>query len=231
MRSGGTVDGNVNVNGVLSGSSLTNNSGYFTVKPFNVETHGRGEMRSYYNANIRRWMIEGVDSNNSQVNVTIRAEDFELNDGTTLSSLKQSGVDAKAGVVASINAMGIPATTSDAWATLSAKIQQINRKAEGSLGALGTNYISVGGLSFNPSRVDIQYTMIPSRELITLTLFSSSHPLAASLGGYVGFYTVGDREGYRILRGSGAGQGNISGNSFWLNFNDDKTAVRWFAYE
>ncbi|MCR8843073.1 hypothetical protein NQ117_05225 [Paenibacillus sp. SC116] len=39
--------------------------------------------------------------------------------------LKQSGVDAKNGVVASLNAMGVTATTADDWATLAAKIRQI----------------------------------------------------------------------------------------------------------
>lgn len=82
---------------------------------------------------------------------------------------KQSGVDAKNGIVGAINAKGGSASTSDPWASLATKIGQIQtgpKYATGSAnassayrtfrhvnGTISNKYIEVTGLGFRPNRI------------------------------------------------------------------------------
>ncbi|MCY9532985.1 hypothetical protein M5X04_27115 [Paenibacillus alvei] len=74
-----------------------------------------------------------------------------------------SGVNAKSGVVAALNAMGVAASTSDNWETLAAKIRQITtgvKMAKGVTTAAEqashpTHYVEVRGLAFRPQCIAI----------------------------------------------------------------------------
>lgn len=82
--------------------------------------------------------------------------------------VKQSGVDAKNGIVGAINAKGGNASTNDTWAQLTAKINAINtgkKFATGSFVITNNGTGSVSGLAFTPRNVifsSIQSNMSPT---------------------------------------------------------------------
>ncbi|WP_321573888.1 tail fiber protein [Paenibacillus sp. P13VS] len=124
--------------------------------------------------------------------------------------VKQSGVDAKNGIVGAINAKGGSASTSDPWATLSTKIGQIQtpKYATGTLRTTNVNsypFIAlngnsvyggefvVTGLTFKPKVIIIYREPITSADGDNLV---TSYTDKASFGGFTFVYTY--RTNYRI---------------------------------
>lgn len=78
--------------------------------------------------------------------------------------VKQSGVDAKNGIVDAINAKGGSASTSDTWATLAAKIQAIEttKKKIGTFVINASGQATVTGLGFTPRNIMVNDATYPT---------------------------------------------------------------------
>lgn len=84
-------------------------------------------------------------------------------DGSTFTQLKQSGVNAKQGIVDAINAMGGSASTNDSWAVLFSKVRALKTPmkrtvisgiGQSSASNVPNNY-TVSGLDFVPKVVEV----------------------------------------------------------------------------
>lgn len=168
-------------------------------------------------------------------------------------AVKQSGVDAKNGVVGAINAKGGSASTNDPWATLASKINAIQtgpKYASGTVDRSTTQTrftlpggnaawdrysITVTGLTFHPNRI-IVYSKnnIGTRGIIGFYDYGSF--TAANGFGYTNLLEGATQYSYRMFENSTNGGSNeawVSDQGFQLPmYSTDRnlTTIEWEAF-
>jgi|GEM_PF-4688765 len=162
-RTGGTLTGALTVNGNLQGQNLRVTSGYFTLDSYSIAEYGTGRLETFYDANNQRWSINGRNTANQSVPVTLWANDFRAADGTTMTSLKQSVSNGKATVAAAITDMGVSTAATAEFATMATNIRAIQTlgfiQGTGTWTKVGQSVsLTVRGLSFRPSVVTIYHS-------------------------------------------------------------------------
>lgn len=143
--------------------------------PAYIDFHSSGTASDY----DARVMATGGSATTGKGSLYLDAESvaFRMPDGSedTLQNLKQSGVDAKQGVVNAINAKGGNASINDTWATLAAKINAIQTGPKYASGVATStsddqrvqiawekkpnslmNYFVVNNLTFRPNRIIVR---------------------------------------------------------------------------
>ncbi|GAK39521.1 hypothetical protein PUW24_24070 [Paenibacillus urinalis] len=164
-RTGGTVNGVVTVNNPnLLGSTAGSIVDGITTN-FSTGNQSKLVTRAMRVSNGNTWTSEAIELAryvDATQQATLRFEGDEIrfknadNTWTSLRELKQSGVNAKQGIVDAINAMGGSASTGDIWSTLHTKIRGLytgKKYVEGSLGTLSGNGYKSIYIGFVPSVV------------------------------------------------------------------------------
>ncbi|MBY0219452.1 hypothetical protein [Paenibacillus illinoisensis] len=167
-------------------------AGYFEIHSYG-STYGAGKLQTYYDANNKRFIVQGRDADYTVTGVEISAKDFVDSTGTRFSDLKQSGVDAKNRIVGAINAKGGSASANDTWPTLETKVRGIETGPKYATGLVTTGagvftinaydgqtystaIVIVTGLGFKPNRIVIE--SVANQSYGFVTTFPSSSGLS-----------------------------------------------------
>ncbi|WP_438310787.1 hypothetical protein [Sporosarcina sp. FA9] len=115
---------------------------------------------------------DAIDAHNAKnISIIDSTNKFTATDVEgALSELFLFASDGKTAVASAITAKGVAASPSDAFPTLATKIGQIITEPVSATGTANTGSVSiltVSGLSFQPSRIEIRYTSDPYK-LFTL---------------------------------------------------------------
>ncbi|MCM3206377.1 phage tail protein [Paenibacillus illinoisensis] len=196
----------------------------------------------------------------SRISLTEGTQDFPYSQEMDIRALyeqtqlvKQSGVDAKNGVVGAINAKNGNASTNDTWPTLVSKINAIQtgpKYASGTVdrsttqvrftlpsgnGAWDRFPITVTGLAFHPNRIIIYLkNNIGTRDVVGVYDYGSFNP--ANGYGYTRLFEGGDVYVYRLYENSANGgdiEAWVSDQGFQLPiFSTDRnlTKIEWEAF-